>query len=424
MNRRDLLTRFAAGGALSLAGCAHDSSSRAKPRVVVVGGGYGGATAAKYLRLLSAGGVDVTLVEPKPRFVSSPLSNRVIVGEMSLADLTVDYDRLRNRHGVTLVRDRVGSFDVDDKSIAMAGGARLRYDKLVLSPGIEPIVAPVEGLAGAHEAGSIVFAWSGGPETVALQRQLAAMRDGGLFVITIPESPYRCPPAPYERASLVAAYLQTHKPRSKLLILDANQDVTAMGPLFKRAWRELYGDLIEYRNHYSLTSVDGATLTLRFEVQEDVRGDVVNVMPSVRAGGLAVDAGLANVNARWCEVDFLGFESTVAKDVHVLGDSIQAAPMMPKSGFMANAHAKVAAAAIVAQLHGEAPDPRPMLANTCYAFVSPTQAMHSATIYRYGGTQRSFAPIKETSGASDTWTGTEARYALSWAHNIWDDMLG
>jgi NADPH-dependent 2,4-dienoyl-CoA reductase/sulfur reductase-like enzyme len=424
MRRRDLLRSLAAAGTLSLAGCAGSVGRRTQPRVVVVGGGYGGATAAKYLRLFSDARVDVTLVEANPRFVSSPLSNRVIAGELSIADLTVDYDRLHTRHGVTLVRDRVTSIDAIGKSIGLGHGTRLRYDKLVLSPGIEPIVAPIEGLAAAHAAGRIVFAWSGGPETVALQRQLAAMRDGGVFVITIPESPYRCPPAPYERASLVAAYLQAHKPRSKVLVLDANQDVAAMGSLFKEAWRNLYGDLIEYRNHYSVVGVDGAALTLRFDVQEDVQADVINVLPPVRAAALAADAGLANVNGRWCEVDFLTFESKVAKDVHVLGDSIQAAPMMPKSGFMANAHAKVAAAAIVAQLDGEPPNPQPMLANTCYAFVAPAQAMHAASVYRFDEARHLFEPIAGTGGASAVPSELEARYALSWARNIWADMLG
>jgi NADPH-dependent 2,4-dienoyl-CoA reductase/sulfur reductase-like enzyme len=424
MNRRDVLTQLCAGGALSLAGCAHTPSSRAPPRVVVVGGGFGGTTAAKYLRLFSADGVEVTLVEPNPRFVSSPLSNRVIAGEMNLSELSVDYDRLRSRHGVSLVRDRVTAIDARGKFVSLAGGVRLRYDKLVLSPGIEPIVAPVEGLAAAYQSGRIVFAWNGGAETVALRRQLEAMPDGGVFVITIPESPYRCPPAPYERASLVAAYLQAHKPRSKVLVLDANQDVTAMGPLFKSAWRELYGDLIEYRNHYSVVGVDGATLTLRFDVQEDVHADVINLLPPVRAAALAVDAGLANVNGRWCEVDFLNFESRVAADVHVLGDSIQAAPMMPKSGFMANAHAKVAASAIVAQLQGEAPNSQPMLANTCYAFVSASQAMHAAAVYRFVAAQQRFEPIPGSGGASAKWSELEARYAMSWARNIWSDMLG
>lgn len=423
MNRRDLLTRLGAGGALSLAGCVHAPRGRARPLVVVVGGGYGGATAAKYLRLLSGGAVDVTLVEPTPHFVSSPLSNRVIAGEMEIADLTVDYDRLRSRHGVSLVRDRVTAIDPERKTVVLAGGARLHYDKLVLSPGIEAITAPIEGLSDAHESGRIVFAWSGGEETLTLQRQLAAMPDGGVFAITIPESPYRCPPAPYERASLVAAYLQAHKPRSKVLVLDANQDVTAMGPLFKRAWRELYGDMLEYRNHYGLVGADGATLRLRFDVQEDVHADVINVLPPVRAARLAVDAGLANVNGRWCEVDFLNFESRVAQDVHVLGDSIQAGPMMPKSGFMANAHAKVAASAIVAELQGEAVNPQPMLVNACYAFVSATLAMHAASVYRFVAEQRRFEQIPATGGASAAWTELEARYALSWARNIWADML-
>jgi hypothetical protein len=238
------------------------------------------------------------------------------------------------------------------------------------------------------------------------------MRDGGVFVITIPEAPYRCPPAPYERASLVASYLQRYKPASKVLVLDANQDVSAMGSLFRQAWSDQYPTLLEYRNHYNAVAVDPHSLTVRFDVQEDVRADVLNVLPPVRAGAVAVQAGLANVNGRWCEVDYQTFASTRARHVHVLGDSIQAAPMMPKSGHMANAQAKVAAAAIVAELMEQPIDPHPMLTNTCFSFVNARDAIHSATVYEYGA-----------GGTSPNPSALEGSYALSWARNIWADML-
>jgi NADPH-dependent 2,4-dienoyl-CoA reductase/sulfur reductase-like enzyme len=307
--------------------------------------------------------------------------------------------------------------------VALKLGSSIRYDRLVLAPGIDVMLDAVDGLAQAQAEGRIVQGWSAGCETLALNQQLRAMRNGGVFVITIPEAPYRCPPAPYERASLVAAFCQRYKPASKVLVLDANDDVAAMGSLFKQAWAEHYAGVLEYRTHYTAVAVNAHSLTVRFDVQEDVRADVLNVLPPVRAGALAVQAGLANVNARWCEVDFLSFASTRAHHVHVIGDSIQAAPMMPKSGHMANAQAKVAAAGIVADLLQQPIDRTPMLTNTCFSFINPHEAMHAAAVYEYVAAAASFRPVRGTGGTSTAASALEGGYALSWAHNIWADML-
>jgi NADH dehydrogenase FAD-containing subunit len=431
MKRRELCKRFAAGAAAfttgaalaTLGACAGSRRAAAAPRVVVIGGGFGGATAAKYIRWFSNYTIDVQLVEPNAKFISTPLSNRVITGDLTLAALTSAYAPLGTRHGVTVIRDRAIALDLDRRRVRLAGGASLPYDKLVLAPGIEPMFDAVSGLAAASASGAVLQAWVAGPETTALQAQLAAMPDGGVFAITVPETPYRCPPAPYERASLVAAYCARFKPRSKVLVLDANQDVVAMGVLFKSAWAELYGSRIEYRNHCKVVSVDTRTSTLRFEVSEDVRADVLNVLPPVRAAAVVRAAGLANVNERWCAVDFASFESTAAEHVHVLGDAIQAASMMPKSGHMANGHAKVAAAAIVAALQDRPIDPEPMLTNTCYSFLSPTEVIHSAAVYGYSSPERTFKPIAGAGGTSAARSAAEAPYAESWARNIWADML-
>jgi NADPH-dependent 2,4-dienoyl-CoA reductase/sulfur reductase-like enzyme len=424
VQRRELLAGLASGGALlGLGGCAvwHQRPSAAK--VVVIGGGFGGATAAKYLRLLSAQAVEVVLIEPNPDFVSAPMSNLVISGALQIADITSSYEELRRRHGIVLVRDRVVRLDAARKLLTLGSGSALGYDKLVLAPGIEPMVESIEGLAAAHAAGTMRQGWIAGADTVGLRDELAAMPDGGVFAISIPEAPYRCPPAPYERASLVAAYCKRFKPRSKVLVLDANPDVTAMSALFKQAWTDLYGGILEYRNHYKAVAVDAAARTVRFEVADDVQADVWNVFAPVRAGSLAVLAGLANVNDRWCRVDFASFASTVAPEVHIVGDSIQAAPQMPKSGHMANAHAKVAAAAIVAELQGRSLDAEPMLTNTCYSFVSPTEAIHSAAVYGYAAAEQIFKPRSGASGTSAARSPLEAAYAKGWAHNIWADML-
>jgi sulfide dehydrogenase [flavocytochrome c] flavoprotein chain len=424
MNRRELVQGLLAGGTLAtLGGCATSGGTPSSAKVVVVGGGYGGATAAKYVRLLSEQSLDVILIEPEKNFVSCPMSNLVVGGVRQMADITSSFDTLRSKHGVTVVHDRVASIDAPKKTVRLAGGSEIRYDKLVLSPGVELMFDAVQGLQQAQADGLILQAWKAGPETVALYRQLEAMRDGGVFAITVPEAPYRCPPGPYERASMVAAYFKKYKPKSKVLILDANPDVTSKGPLFKKAWAELYGGMVEYRGQHKASAVDAKTLTVKFDVQDDVKADVLNVLPPMRAGALAVQSGLANANARWCQVNYQSFESTAAKDIHVVGDSIQIAPLMPKSGHMANSHAKVAAAAIVAELKGLELNPRPMLTNTCYSFVSPAEVIHVASVHEYVAAEKTFKTVAGSGGVSAARSEQEATYAQGWARNIWADML-
>jgi len=425
MQRRQLIRAAAAGGVLAaLGGCASRGGVPARAQVVVVGGGYGGATAAKYVRLLSEQRIDVLLVEPSEAFVSCPISNLVLGGTRTLADLTTSYDALTHQHGVQRVQDRVASIDAAQRRVTLAGGATVGYDKLILSPGVDLDFDAVQGLRAAHEAGTILQAWKAGPETLALRRQLEAMPDGGVYAITVPEQPYRCPPGPYERASVIAAYFKRAKPRSKVLILDANPDVTSKGALFKKAWSELYAGMVEYRPQHKVVAVDAAARSVKFEVQEDVRADVLNVLPPMRAGQIALQSGLANSNARWCNVHWQSFESTAARHIHVVGDSIQLAAGMPKSGHMANSHAKVAAAAVVAELLGLELNPRPMLNNTCYSFVGDDSVIHVASVHEYVAAEKTFKPVAGSGGVSAERSALEARYALSWARNIWSDMLG
>jgi len=424
MKRRELVRGLLAGGAFAaLGGCATTGGAPASAKVVVVGGGYGGATAAKYVRLFSENSLDVVLIEPNRDFISCPISNLVVGGVRQMSEITSSYDGLRRRHGVRVVHDSVTAIDVQKKTVRLAGGAEIRYDKLVLSPGIDLMFGSVQGLQQAQADGRVLQAWKAGPETLALFKQIEAMRDGGVFALAIPEAPYRCPPGPYERASVVAAYLKKFKPRSKVLILDANQDVTSKGPLFKKAWADLYGGMLEYRGQHKAVAVDAKTLTVKFDVQDEVKADVLNVLPPMRAGALAVQTGLANANARWCQVHYQTFESTAAKDVHVLGDSIQVAPQMPKSGHMANSHAKVAAAAIVAELKGLEINARPMLTNTCYSFVSASEVVHVASVHEYVAAEKTFKPVAGSGGVSAARSEQEAIYAMAWARNIWADML-
>ena len=425
MQRRDLLKGLAvAGTGLSLGaltGCA--SVGGARPQVVVVGGGWGGNTVSKYVRLLSDQRIDVTLIEPNPAFVSCPISNLVLSGQRQLADITIGYDQLVNRHGVRLLRGRVASVEPGQKLVKLDDGSTVRYDKLVLAPGVDMMWDGIEGLQAAHAQGRILHSWKAGAETVALRRQLEAMPNGGTYAIVIPEAPYRCPPGPYERASVVAAYFKREKPRSKVLILDGNPDVTSKGPLFKKAWTEIYGGMVEYRSQHKAVAVDARSNTVKFEIQDDVKADVLNVLPPMRAGDIAVRTGLANANARWCHVDFLTFESTAAKDVHVIGDSIQIAQGMPKSGHMANSHAKVTAAALVAELRGLPVNAHPMLTNVCMSFVDDTHVIHVASVHEYVPTQKTFRTIGGSGGVSDVRSDLEAVYTQGWARNIWADML-
>jgi NADPH-dependent 2,4-dienoyl-CoA reductase/sulfur reductase-like enzyme len=422
MQRRHLLQTGSALGAMGLiSGCA--SPAGKGPRVVVVGAGYAGATAAKYIRMWSDCAIQVTVVEPNAAFVSCPLSNLVLGGSKSMADITTPYDNLVKRHGVQWVQDRVNSIDVERRIVKLAAGGELPYDRLVVSPGVDFMWDSLPGMQQAGAQDKVLHAWKAGPQTLALRQQLEALPNGGVFAISIPLAPYRCPPGPYERACQVADYFRQFKPQSKVLILDANDDVTSKGALFKKAWAERYPGLIEYRPKHNLIDVDVATRTLKFDFNDDLQANVLNVIPPMRAGDVAVKAGLATANQRWCEVDFLTFESKAAKNVHVLGDAIQIAPAMPKSGHMANQHGKTCAAAVVALLTGQSVNPTPVYNNTCYSFVSAKEVVHVASVHRYDADKKTMLTVPGSGGLSAAANELEGVYALAWARNIWADTL-
>jgi len=426
MHRRQFMRAGSAVSAASMlamaTGCA-TSGSRASGKVVVVGGGYAGATTAKYLRKWSGGGVSVTLVEPNAAFVSCPISNLVLGGIRQMEDITTAYDNLPARHGVQLVRDRVSGIDLDRRQVRLAGGSTLDWDRLVLAPGIDFMWDQLPGMNNASAQEQVLHAWKAGPQTVALRRQLEAMPDGGVYALAIPLAPYRCPPGPYERACQVAHYFKQAKPRSKVLVLDANADVTSKGALFKKAWADRYADIIEYRPEHRLVDVDVAGKTLKFDFQDDIKADVLNVVPPMYAGSVVRDAGLATANNRWAEVNWLTMESVAAPGVHVLGDSIQTAPRMPKSGHMANQHGKTAAAAIIALLSGNEPNSLPIYTNTCYSFVSDTDVIHVASVHRYDADEKTMLTVPGSGGVSSAASEEEGKFAMMWAHNIWADTL-
>ena len=426
MKRRQFVQSISSASALSamglISGCASGVGDKG-PKVVVVGGGYGGATTAKYIRMWSDYGIQVTLVEPNATFISCPISNLVLGGSKSMADITTPYDNLSSRHGVKMVRDMVTSIDPDKRMVKLAGGAELAYDRLILSPGVDFMWETLPGMSKPGAQDKVLHSWKAGPQTVALRKQLEAMPDGGVYAMAIPLAPYRCPPGPYERACQIASYFSKAKPKSKVLILDANDDVTSKGPLFKKAWSERYKNIVEYRPKHALTDVDAASNTLKFEFNDSIKADVLNVIPPMRAGDIAVKTGLATTNKRWCEVDFLTFESKAAPNIHVLGDSIQIAPAMPKSGHMANQHGKTCAAAVVALLTGKSPNAMPIYNNTCYSFVSDEDVVHVSSVHQYDATKKTMVTVAGSGGVSSAANELEGRYAMSWARNIWADTL-
>jgi NADPH-dependent 2,4-dienoyl-CoA reductase/sulfur reductase-like enzyme len=407
--------------AIGVAGRASSGARAAARRIVVVGGGYGGATAARYAALWGGAAVDVTLIERDAAFVSCPLSNLVLAGSRTIADVTIPYASLAKR--ITVVHDTAVAVDADRRRVKLARGADVGYDRLILSPGIDYFFDRIDGLSSAAAQSTFLHGWQAGPQTVALRRQIEAMPDGGVFAISVPRAPYRCPPGPYERACQVAWYFQRAKPRSKVLILDGNEDVQSKKALFVSAWNGEFNGIVEYRPDHVLTGVDATTMTAHFETADDVKANVLNVIPPQSAGAIARKAGVITANDQWCEVDFLTFESIRVPGIHVLGDSIQVAPLMPKSGHMANQHGKVAAAAVVAALTDQPVNPAPMMNNTCYSFINDREAVHIASVHRYDAAQKTFLTVPGSGGVSKAQSVREGDYGFAWARSIWGDML-
>jgi sulfide dehydrogenase [flavocytochrome c] flavoprotein subunit len=421
LTRRQLLGFI--GGLPIAAGVVHRAWTQPQARVVVVGGGFGGATCAKYIRRADAA-IEVTLVEPRRQFITCPFSNAVIAGLRDMASVTYAYDGLRQRHGVHVIHANVTAIDPMAHRITLDDGSVLAHDRLVLSPGIDLRWGEIEGY---DSAASDVFphAWNAGPQTVLLRQQLEAMPDGGLVIITAPAEPYRCPPGPYERASLIAHYLKTHKPRSKLLILDA-KDAFSKQDLFRSAWERLYPGLLEWipqSQSGRVVRVDTHARTVSTDF-DDYKPAVANIIPPQQAAAVARAVGL-DEDKGWCPVRASTFESTVHPGIHIIGDAAIANPM-PKSAFSANNQAKTCAAAIVAMLRGEAV-PTPALMNTCYSLVAPDYGISIAAVYRV--VDEKIVTVDGSSGVSPLHATSETRaleatYATSWYANITADTFG
>ena len=411
VTRREFLKAAGMGVALLGTGGVRSFAAEAKRRVVVIGGGWGGATAAKYVRLGDSS-IEVTLLEPNKEFISCPFSNLVLSGVESLKNLTVSYDGLRKR-GVRIRHEAASAIEPDKKRVRV-GKDYLEYDRLVVSPGIDFQWDQVEGLAQAKD--SVLHAWKAGPQTVQLAKQLQSMQDGGVVVMTVPPVAYRCPPGPYERASLIAWYLQTKKPKSKLIVLDANKDIVSKPGLFKAVFKD-YSNL-DYRPAQKVEKIDVGTKEVTTEPGDKVKYDVINLIPPQRAAAIAVEANLVGGDKRWCEVDHVTYESVKQKNIHVVGDSTIGLPV-PKSGNIANAMGKICATAIVHLLNGKEP---PVIApgNTCYSWVNDKEAIAVVNSYRIDNGKVVQIEQKLTPGKSVI----TAQNSLVWRTSIWNDVLG
>ena len=432
INRRNFMKlsggAAVAAGTFSVVGCA-TTGMGARKKVVVVGGGTGGATVAKYLRLFDDS-IDVTLIEAKQSHHTCYGSNEVLSGYRELSDINFGYDGLK-RHGVNVVHDWVTGIDPDKRIIKTKSGASIAYDRAVVSPGID---FKWEAIDGYDEAAAMKMphAWQAGPQTALLRKQIENMHDGGRVIIAPPPNPFRCPPGPYERASQIADYLKRHKPKSKILILDA-KDKFAKKKLFVQGWKRLYGygtkdSMIKFipgSKGGKVTSVNVANMTVEGSNLDTFKGDVINIIPPQKAGKLAFAAGLTKGD--WCPVNKNSFESSIHKNIHVLGDASNASKM-PKSGYSANIQAKACASAIVQLFNGKEPL-EPSYQNTCYSIIGKDYGISVGMIYRYNKEKNMILPVKGAGGltpmdASEENLRRESHYAHGWYKNITHDIFG
>ena len=420
LNRRDLLLSLS--GATALAALPFPATAQVRARLVIVGGGFGGATAARFLKRTMPA-ASVTLIEPNTDYYACPFSNLVIAGLRDLSEQRFGYDTLK-AEGIDIIPDLAVDVDPIARTVSVKSGGTFAYDKLILSPGIDFRWGAIEGYDQAA-AELMPHAWKAGPQTALLRKQLEAMEDGGLVAISVPPAPFRCPPGPYERASLIAHYLKAHKPNSRLLILDA-QDKFSKQPLFEQAWADLYPDIIERYGADEfgrVVSVSPASGILSTEF-EDIRADVANVIPPQQAGAIAHKAGVAD-GTGWCPIDPLAFSSTLQPDIHVIGDATIASPM-PKSAFSANLQAKLCALQIAAILSGRTPEPT-TLTNTCYSYLSGNTAVSITGVYT--NADGALQSVPGSGGlsplmADDIVRRNEALQARTWFHTITGQTFG
>ena len=422
INRRNFAKIIGSAGLASTLGMPSLVFGASK-KVVVVGGGFGGATAAKYLRKLDSS-IDVTLVEPNPTYYTCPFSNTVLGGIKDMSEIAHGYGAMKNKHGVRVIHAKAKNVNSNSKTVTLDNGRKLDFDRAIVSPGVDLRFDSMEGYS-QTATDKMPHSWKAGPQTALLRRQLENMRNGGTVLICPPGNPFRCPPGPYERTSLIAHYLKTHKPKSKIIILDAKEKFSKQS-LFMSGWDLHYGDLIEWRAGTAggkISRVDPQNMQVETEFGME-KGDVINFIPAQHAGKVARDSGLTNKKG-WCPVNQVTFESTLQPGIHVIGDA-SIAGKMPKSGFSANSQGKVAAAAIVSELAGQEPI-EPSYANTCYSLITPEHGISVAKVYKISD-KKTIVGVKGSGGVSPKNEDPivrkqEAIYTQGWYDAIVQDMF-
>lgn len=388
--------------------------------VVIVGGGFAGATAAKYMHKWGEGLIKVVIIEKNDIFYSCPMSNMVLSGAKNIGYIKQSYESLQRR-GILVIKDEAISIDPVKLSVKTLTGRTLSADKLIISPGVDFDYDKIEGLTRKARK-RVLHGWKAGAQTVALRSQIHSISNGGVMIISVPKSPYRCPPGPYERACQVANYFKQQKPRSKILVLDANSDVQSKKSFFMSSWDTMYKNIVEYVPDMEISELDYKSRTLITHFGDKVKGEVLNVIPPNTAGKVAHSAGLVTTNDRWCDVNWLNLESKKFKNIHILGDATLATEQMPKSAHIANQHGKVVASAIVEYFSGRNPIPSKMI-NTCYSFIDKSSAIHVARVYDYDSDSKTMVPNISAGGLSLKPSIVEGRHAFAWAENIWNDTF-
>jgi len=422
--RRTFIHGFGAGAALSLAGMpmvarAQELMPRTGRRIVVVGGGFGGTIAAKYARMADPS-IEVVLIDRDRSHFACPFSNLHFIGARDIGENEFGYSKMASTWGVRTLFGEVTAIDGAAKRVVLEDGF-VRYDRLILAPGIDFRFEEIQGYDPKTTPRLMPHAWKAGEQTRLLKHQLDAMPNGGTVVISIPMAPFRCPPGPYERACMVAAYLKRSKPRSKLLVLDGNAQIISKGALFSAAWEQHYKGIIEYRHSNSVGKIDAKAITVDTGIDE-IKAAVVNLIPPQKAGLIAAAAGVVGDDKRWCPVDPITYESTRVPGIHVIGDAASVAPM-PKSGNAANSQGKVCAYNVVQLMNGK-PPMDPTTVNVCYSYLTGDQAISIAAVYKIGadGKITDNKTTKTTPSLDPYLCGMEAKYAVGWMTAILDEM--
>lgn len=429
VNRRDFIRILGAAAATGLAGCAgapavHSGAAgdllpqRAR-RIVVIGGGFGGTIAAKYARMADPS-IEVVLIDRDRSHFSCPFSNLHFIGKRDISENEFGYSKMASTWGVKTVFGEVSAIDGAARKVILDEGY-ITYDRLILSPGIDFRFDEIEGYDAKQTPLAMPHAWKAGAQTRLLKKQLDAMDNGGTVVMAIPPAPYRCPPGPYERACMIAHYLKTQKPKSKLIVLDGNDQIASKGKLFSAAWETFYKGIIDYRPAHKVAKADAQAMLVDTGV-EAIKGQVINLIPSQKAGLIAAAAGVLGEDKRWCPVDPITYESAKVPRIHVIGDAASLAPM-PKSGNAANSQGKMCAYNVVQLMNGKEPM-LPTMVNVCYSYINPDQAVTISSVYKIGpdGKLTDNKTTKTTANIDPYITKLEAKYGTGWITAILDEM--